>query len=79
MSVFDLVQIRGSEMATAIEYGLIAALVAVAAIGTMSSLGAHMKGVPSDKGHTYTLVQHGFASEDACYKASNGNGYCSPD
>ncbi|RST32036.1 Flp family type IVb pilin [Sphingomonas ginkgonis] len=34
--------IRDSEGATAIEYGLIAALIAVAAIGAMSSIGGKL-------------------------------------
>lgn len=36
--------IRNNKGATAIEYGLIAALIAVAAIGAMSSLGTKLKG-----------------------------------
>ena len=35
--------IRNSKGATAIEYGLIAALIAVAAIGAMSTLGGKLK------------------------------------
>jgi pilus assembly protein Flp/PilA len=35
--------IKNSKGATAIEYGLIAALIAVAAIGAMSSLGGKLK------------------------------------
>jgi pilus assembly protein Flp/PilA len=35
--------IRNSKGATAIEYGLIAALIAVAAIGAMSALGGKLK------------------------------------
>ncbi|CAN5341064.1 hypothetical protein BH10PSE12_BH10PSE12_03220 [soil metagenome] len=35
--------IRDSKAATAIEYGLIAALIAVAAIGAMSTLGGKLK------------------------------------
>ena len=35
--------IKNSEGATAIEYGLIAALIAVAAIGAMSSIGSNLK------------------------------------
>ena len=35
--------IQNSKGATAIEYGLIAALIAVAAIGAMSSLGGKLK------------------------------------
>ena len=34
--------IKNSEGATAIEYGLIAALIAVAAIGAMTSIGSHL-------------------------------------
>lgn len=34
---------KNEEGATAIEYGLIAALIAVAAIGAMSSLGGNLK------------------------------------
>jgi pilus assembly protein Flp/PilA len=36
--------IKNDEGATAIEYGLIAALIAVAAIGAMSSVGGNLKG-----------------------------------
>jgi pilus assembly protein Flp/PilA len=36
--------IKNTEGATAIEYGLIAALIAVAAIGAMSSIGTNLKG-----------------------------------
>lgn len=36
--------IRDNKAATAIEYGLIAALIAVAAIGAMSSVGSGVKG-----------------------------------
>lgn len=36
--------IRDNKAATAIEYGLIAALIAVAAIGAMSSIGTKLKG-----------------------------------
>lgn len=35
--------LRDEQGATAIEYGLIAALIAVAAIGTMSNLGGNLK------------------------------------
>ncbi len=35
--------LRSNKGATAIEYGLIAALIAVAAIGAMSSLGSKLK------------------------------------
>ncbi|MCA1662177.1 MAG: Flp family type IVb pilin [Novosphingobium sp.] len=35
--------IRDNEGATAIEYGLIAALIAVAAIGAMTTLGANLQ------------------------------------
>ncbi len=35
--------LRDSQAATAIEYGLIAALIAVAAIGAMSTLGGKLK------------------------------------
>jgi pilus assembly protein Flp/PilA len=35
--------IKNNEGATAIEYGLIAALIAVAAIGAMSSIGTNLK------------------------------------
>ena len=34
--------IRNEKGATAIEYGLIAALIAVAAIGAMTSIGSHL-------------------------------------
>ncbi|MGZ2412075.1 pilus assembly protein Flp/PilA [Sphingomonas sp. F9_3S_D5_B_2] len=34
--------IKNEQGATAIEYGLIAALIAVAAIGAMSSIGTHL-------------------------------------
>lgn len=36
--------IKNEEGATAIEYGLIAALIAVAAIGAMSSVGTNLSG-----------------------------------
>jgi len=36
--------LKNNKGATAIEYGLIAALIAVAAIGAMSSLGGNLKG-----------------------------------
>lgn len=36
--------LKNEKGATAIEYGLIAALIAVAAIGAMSSLGTKLKG-----------------------------------
>jgi len=36
--------LKNEEGATAIEYGLIAALIAVAAIGAMSSLGSNLRG-----------------------------------
>ncbi len=35
--------IKNNKGATAIEYGLIAALIAVAAIGAMTSIGTHLK------------------------------------
>lgn len=40
--------LRDEQGATAIEYGLIAALIAVAAIGAMSSLGGELSGTFSD-------------------------------
>jgi pilus assembly protein Flp/PilA len=40
--------IRNEEGATAIEYGLIAALIAVAAIAAMSSLGGELSGTFQD-------------------------------
>lgn len=40
--------LRDEQGATAIEYGLIAALIAVAAIGTMSSLGGELSGTFGD-------------------------------
>lgn len=43
MKFFDKL-IRDEAGATAIEYGLIAALIAVAAIGAMSALGSNLKG-----------------------------------
>ena len=39
---------KNSKGATAIEYGLIAALIAVAAIGAMSSLGSNLEGTFSN-------------------------------
>lgn len=39
---------RDEQGATAIEYGLIAALIAVAAISTMSSLGGEVRGTFND-------------------------------
>jgi len=38
-----LAALRSNRAATAIEYGLIAALIAVAAIGAMSKLGTNLK------------------------------------
>lgn len=43
MSKF-LKMLKNEEGATAIEYGLIAALIAVAAIGAMSSIGTNLSG-----------------------------------
>ena len=43
MSKF-LKMLKNDEGATAIEYGLIAALIAVAAIGAMSSIGTNLSG-----------------------------------
>ncbi|CAN5286579.1 Flp family type IVb pilin [soil metagenome] len=43
MMHFILAVLRNNRAATAIEYGLIAALIAVAAIGAMSSLGTKLK------------------------------------
>jgi pilus assembly protein Flp/PilA len=40
--------LKNNKGATAIEYGLIAALIAVAAIGAMSSLGGNLKGTFSN-------------------------------
>jgi pilus assembly protein Flp/PilA len=40
--------IKNNKGATAIEYGLIAALIAVAAIGAMSTLGTNLKGTFSN-------------------------------
>lgn len=40
--------LRDEQGATAIEYGLIAALIAVAAIGAMTSVGGALKGTFSD-------------------------------
>jgi pilus assembly protein Flp/PilA len=43
--IHDLLRmLRDSKGATAIEYGLIAALIAASAIGAMSSLGAKLSG-----------------------------------
>ncbi len=47
--------IRNSKAATAIEYGLIAALIAVAAITAMSSLGGQL-------GNTFNKVKGNMAS-----------------
>ncbi len=41
---------RNNKGATAIEYGLIAALVAVAAIGAMTALGSSLQGIFQDAG-----------------------------
>ena len=41
---------RNNKGATAIEYGLIAALVAVAAIGAMTALGSSLQGIFTDAG-----------------------------
>lgn len=43
--------IRNSEGATAIEYGLIAALIAVAAIGAMGSIGNGLKNTFNNVGN----------------------------
>ncbi len=40
--------IRNEKGATAIEYGLIAALIAVAAIGAMTSIGSNLSGTFSE-------------------------------
>ncbi|WP_336970526.1 Flp family type IVb pilin [Sphingobium aromaticiconvertens] len=40
--------LKNEKGATAIEYGLIAALIAVAAIGAMTSLGSNLKGTFSN-------------------------------
>ncbi|WP_089177611.1 Flp family type IVb pilin [Bosea sp. AS-1] len=42
--------VKDESGATAIEYGLIAALVAVAAIGAMTTLGTNLKGLFTDIG-----------------------------
>lgn len=43
--------IRNTKGATAIEYGLIAALIAVAAIGAMSNVGTKLKGTFNNVGN----------------------------
>jgi len=50
--------LKNNKGATAIEYGLIAALIAVAAIGAMSSLGKNLKG-------TFTNVSGNLATPAA--------------
>ena len=46
---------RNERGATAIEYGLIAALIAVAAIGTMSTLGTNLKNTFGNVSNNLTL------------------------
>lgn len=48
--------LKNNKGATAIEYGLIAALIAVAAIGAMSSLGKNLKGTFSNVSGNLTGV-----------------------
>ena len=47
--------IRDSRGATAIEYGLIAALIAVAAIGAMSTLGTKVSNTFNNAGNNLTV------------------------
>ena len=48
--------LRDRKAATAIEYGLIAALIAVAAIGSMKTLGGRLKNTFSNVGNSMTAV-----------------------
>jgi len=48
--------IKNSKGATAIEYGLIAALIAVAAIGAMSTLGGRLKNTFSNVSNNMNIT-----------------------